>query len=70
MFMGCSETCYLLLLLLLAKGYTITRGRLSLGTSVKLTIFMCLYSITYITLFIYERKAKPTNASLQFLFIL
>ncbi|KAI4455348.1 intimal thickness receptor-related [Holotrichia oblita] len=56
MCMGCSETCFLLLLLLLAKGYTITRGKLSLTASVKLTIFMCLYSITYIALFIYEAK--------------
>ncbi|KAK9720842.1 Rhodopsin-like GPCR transmembrane domain [Popillia japonica] len=56
MSMGCSETCFLLLLLLLAKGYTITRGKLSLTGSVKLTIFMCLYSITYIALFIYEAK--------------
>ncbi|XP_073978128.1 transmembrane protein 145-like isoform X2 [Rhodnius prolixus] len=50
-----SEVVYLVLLLLLAKGYTITRGRLRLASSVKLTIFMCIYVITYITLFIYER---------------
>ncbi|KAF2899900.1 hypothetical protein ILUMI_06283, partial [Ignelater luminosus] len=56
MFMGCSETCFLLLLLLLAKGYTITRGRLPLAASVKLTIFMCLYSVTYICIFVYEAK--------------
>lgn len=55
-FMGTSETTFLLLLLLLAKGYTVTRGRLSTSASVKLTIFMCLYIITYITLFIYEAK--------------
>ncbi|KAK4878359.1 hypothetical protein RN001_010865 [Aquatica leii] len=45
MMVGCSETCFLLLLLLIAKGYTVTRGRLPLGASVKLTIFMCLYSV-------------------------
>lgn len=56
--MGCSETCFLLLLLLLAKGYTITRGRLPLAASVKLTIFMCLYSVTYICIFVYEAKVK------------
>ncbi|KAF5277848.1 hypothetical protein FQR65_LT15911 [Abscondita terminalis] len=56
MMMGCSETCFLLMLLLLAKGYTVTRGRLRLGASVKLTIFMCLYSVTYICIFIYEAK--------------
>ncbi|KAJ9574659.1 hypothetical protein L9F63_008191 [Diploptera punctata] len=50
-----SETVYLLLLLLLAKGFTVTRGRLRLASSVKLTIFMCLYIVTYMVLFIYER---------------
>ncbi|XP_063930443.1 transmembrane protein 145-like [Zophobas morio] len=53
-FMSLSETLYLLLLLLLAKGFTITRGRLPLAASVKLTIFMCLYVVTYISIFIYE----------------
>lgn len=57
-FMGCSETIYLLVLLLLAKGYTTTRGRLPLAASVKLTVFMNLYAITYITLFIYETKVS------------
>ncbi|KAJ8957962.1 hypothetical protein NQ318_001962 [Aromia moschata] len=53
---GASETCFLLLLLLLAKGYTITRGRLPLPASIKLTIFMCLYTVTYMSIFIYEAK--------------
>lgn len=52
--MGVSETTFLLLLLLLAKGYTITRGRLPLSSSVKLTIFMCLYTVTYLSIFVYE----------------
>ncbi|XP_017786554.1 PREDICTED: transmembrane protein 145-like [Nicrophorus vespilloides] len=56
MFMGLSETCFLLLLLLLAKGYTVTRGRLPLSAGVKLTIFMCLYVVTFVSLFIYEAK--------------
>nr|CAD7257814.1 unnamed protein product [Timema shepardi] len=51
-----SETVYLLLLLLLAKGFTVTRGRLRLASSVKLTIFMCVYVVTYSTLFIYEQS--------------
>ncbi|XP_018568361.1 transmembrane protein 145-like [Anoplophora glabripennis] len=54
--MSASEACFLLLLLLLAKGFTITRGRLPLAASVKLTIFMCIYVVTYITIFIYEAK--------------
>ncbi|KAL3271263.1 hypothetical protein HHI36_021754 [Cryptolaemus montrouzieri] len=53
-FMGASETSFLLLLLLLAKGYTITRGRLPVACSIKLTIFMCTYVVTYIAIFIYE----------------
>ncbi|XP_034235030.1 transmembrane protein 145-like isoform X2 [Thrips palmi] len=51
-----SETTFLLLLLLLAKGFTVTRGRLRVGSSIKLTIFMCLYVVTYVSLFIYERE--------------
>lgn len=55
MFESASEICFLLLLLLLAKGYTITRGRLRLASSVKLTIFMCAYVVTTLGLFIYEQ---------------
>lgn len=51
-----SEICFLLLLLLLAKGYTVTRGRLRIGSSVKLTIFMCLYVVSFCCLFIYEKE--------------
>ncbi|XP_060808908.1 transmembrane protein 145 [Amyelois transitella] len=54
---GASETTFLLLLILLAKGYTITRGRLKVGFTVKLTVFMCCYIVTYIVLFIYQAKA-------------
>ncbi|KAL1501773.1 hypothetical protein ABEB36_007038 [Hypothenemus hampei] len=54
MLMGASETCFLLLLLLLAKGFTITRGRLSVKGTIKLTIFMCVYVTTYLTIFVYE----------------
>ncbi|KAM3956245.1 transmembrane protein 145 [Aphomia sociella] len=56
-FCGISETTFLLLLILMAKGYTITRGRLKVGFTVKLTIFMCCYIVTYIILFIYQAKA-------------
>lgn len=53
-----SEICFLLLLLLLAKGYTVTRGRLRLASSIKMTIFMCLYVVCYTCLFIYEREVS------------
>ncbi|XP_065207129.1 transmembrane protein 145-like isoform X2 [Planococcus citri] len=55
MFESASEISFLLLLLLLAKGYTITRGRLRLASSVKLTIFMCAYVVTTLGLFIFEQ---------------
>ncbi|XP_075218044.1 transmembrane protein 145-like isoform X2 [Lycorma delicatula] len=55
-FESASEVLFLLLLLLLAKGYTVTRGRLKIGSTVKLTVFMCLYIIGYYSLFQYERE--------------
>ncbi|XP_041970666.1 transmembrane protein 145-like [Aricia agestis] len=55
-FCGISETTFILLLLLMAKGYTITRGRLKVSFTVKLTIFMCCYILTYVILFIYQAK--------------
>ncbi|CAH0699539.1 unnamed protein product [Spodoptera exigua] len=54
---GLSEMSFLLLLVLMAKGYTITRGRLKVGFTVRLTVFMCCYIVTYIVLFIYQAKA-------------
>ncbi|CAH1797966.1 unnamed protein product, partial [Owenia fusiformis] len=45
---------FLLMLILLGKGYTITRGRLSSSGSIKIAVFMTLYSITFIVLFVYE----------------
>nr|XP_049707431.1 transmembrane protein 145 [Helicoverpa armigera] len=56
-FCGLSEMTFLLLLVLMAKGYTITRGRLKVGFTVKLTVFMCCYAVTYIVLFVYQAKA-------------
>ena len=45
---------FLLMLILMGKGYTITRGRLSTSGSIKIAVFMTLYTITFIVLFIYE----------------
>ncbi|KAJ8706313.1 hypothetical protein PYW08_010939 [Mythimna loreyi] len=56
-FCGLSEMTFLLLLVLMAKGYTITRGRLKVGFTVRLTVFMCCYVVTYIVLFVYQAKA-------------
>ena len=50
-----AEICFLLLLLLLAKGYTVTRARLRTASSIKLTVFICSYSIMYVALFLMEQ---------------
>ncbi|KAJ8376973.1 hypothetical protein SKAU_G00075530 [Synaphobranchus kaupii] len=47
---------FLLMLILLAKGFTVTRARISHSGSVKLSIYMTVYTITYIILFIYESE--------------
>ncbi|XP_077564970.1 transmembrane protein 145-like isoform X2 [Haemaphysalis longicornis] len=51
-----STLVFLLLLILVAKGYTVTRGRLKPGTSAKIGTFMTLYVVVYSALFIYERQ--------------
>lgn len=53
---GASEVSFLALMLLMAKGYTITRARLSTCTTVKLTVFINIYIVIYITLFIYRAE--------------
>jgi len=50
-----SDICYTLLLILLGKGYTVTRARLKAVSIIKVTTFMSLYCVTYIALFSYER---------------
>lgn len=51
-----STLVFLLLLILLAKGYTVTRARLKSRTSAKIGSFMALYSFTYVCLFIWEQS--------------
>ncbi|CAB3373468.1 Hypothetical predicted protein [Cloeon dipterum] len=51
-----SENIFLLMLMLLAQGYTVTKGRLKLSAAVRLTIFMCLYSAGQIALFAWENQ--------------
>lgn len=55
--MSSSEIAYLLLLLLMAKGYTITRARLSSCSIVRLTMFINIYIVAYIVLFVYQAEA-------------
>lgn len=58
LFIGASEVTFLSLLLLLAKGYTITRARLSSSSTIKLTIFVNIYIVAYIGLFIFQAEVK------------
>uniref|UniRef100_A0A8C9HU20 Transmembrane protein 145 n=1 Tax=Piliocolobus tephrosceles TaxID=591936 RepID=A0A8C9HU20_9PRIM len=45
---------FLLMLILLGKGFTVTRGRISHAGSVKLSVYMTLYTLTHVVLLIYE----------------
>ena len=48
------EITFAFLLVLMAKGWTITRGRLSRQTRAKLGIFFSFYTLSYGVLFIYD----------------
>ncbi|KAL3886682.1 hypothetical protein ACJMK2_026661 [Sinanodonta woodiana] len=48
------EISFLLLLVLMAKGYTITRGRLTNISTIKVAIFFTLYVFAYAILIIWE----------------
>ena len=58
LFVGASEVIYLLLILLMAKGYTITRARISSSSTIKLTIFINIYIVAYISLFIFQANVS------------
>jgi len=55
-----SVLIFILLLILVGKGFTITRGRISTSGSIKLTVFMCVYCIVYAVLFIYQAEVSET----------
>jgi len=52
-----SEVLLVVLLILLGKGWTVTRGRISPAGQVKLSVFCTFYAVAYGALFIYEAKA-------------
>ena len=47
-----SQIVFLLMLILLAKGYTVTRGKLRKVTAIKLTVFFAVYLSAYMAVFI------------------
>ncbi|KAK7491023.1 hypothetical protein BaRGS_00017719 [Batillaria attramentaria] len=49
-----STIIFILMLILMAKGYSITRGRLPQPSTIKIIVFFVLFVIVYITLFIWE----------------
>ncbi|XP_077967846.1 transmembrane protein 145-like [Styela clava] len=49
-----AELGFLLMLLLLGKGFTITRGQLSHSGSIKLAVFITVYAVISVVLFLYE----------------
>lgn len=58
---ACSELGFLIMLLLVAKGYTITRGQLSHSGSIKLAVFCTIYGVINIVLFMYEYVVSFTK---------
>ncbi|XP_072122378.1 transmembrane protein 145 isoform X4 [Mobula birostris] len=61
---------FLLLLMVLAKGFTVTRGQISCTGSVKLAVYMTLYTVTHAVLFVYEAEVitRPSAANKNFPF--
>ncbi|CAC5416115.1 Transmembrane protein 145 [Mytilus coruscus] len=51
-----SEMIFLLMLVLMGKGYTITRGVLSTQSTIVITVFFSAYTVCYSAVFIYEAK--------------
>ena len=51
-FEAVSQIVFLLMLILFAKGYTVTRGQLRKAAFIKLSIFFSVYLIAYIVSFV------------------
>lgn len=58
-----SSIALLLLLVLLAKGFTVTRARLKPATSAKVAVFITLYAVIYACLFFYEQQVNNLRIS-------
>lgn len=49
-----SHVVFLIMLILMAKGWTVTRGRISSSGQIKLSIFGTVYTVCFAILFFYE----------------
>ncbi|KAL8620168.1 hypothetical protein ACOMHN_062051 [Nucella lapillus] len=54
LFQATSGVVFVLMLILMAKGFTITRGRLTQMSTVRLMVFFSIYIVVYSVLFIWE----------------
>lgn len=59
LFSTVSSIIFLLMLILLAKGYTVTRGKLRKVTVIKIVVLFSLYTIAYTVAFIYSEAVSP-----------
>lgn len=53
-FEALSVIIFLLMLILMGKGYTITRGKLTTISTIKITVFFTIYVVAYVVLFVWE----------------
>ena len=60
-----SVLLFVVMLLLMGKGYTITRGRISTSGAIKIAIFMTLYALTYVVLFFYQAHVRTDFFTLR-----
>lgn len=60
-----SEIHFVILLILLAEGFTITRGRLPKWTTIKLACFTALYGIIYVIYYVIETKSQESAGLLR-----
>ena len=56
-----SDIIFVLMIILMAKGYTITRGKLRSMSWIKISIFFVIYALAYAALFIIESQVSMTR---------
>lgn len=61
LFHAASEILFVILLILLAKGFTVTRGRLPKFTQIKLGLFTTLYGIAYVIYYVIETRNQDAG---------